>query len=289
VKVAANPLGHYATPDGRIDRTAGPPEEEVLRDVARAGFAAVQARLREYRAPHEEARRWAACGLAPAPAYLELAPAAPDPSPEDLARLDAAVAASRAWGLTDLVIAAPLDEARRRRPAAGRAPDEAALAATAAALAALGARARRGGVRLCLHPHVGTTLEGPAEVEALLDRTEPAHLALCADTGHLAWGGVADVAGFLERHRARVGMLHLKDLSRPVQARARASGWWYERCVAEGIWREPGDGDLELARVVAAWRDTDAWCVVEVDAPARATPFESLRASAAFLRRHGAL
>jgi inosose dehydratase len=276
VRVAANPLGHYATPDGRIDRTAGPPEEEVLRDVARAGFAAVQARLAPDRAPAETARRLAAFGLAPAPAYLELAPTAPDPSPEDLARLDAAVAASRAWGLTDLVIAMPLDDARRRRP-------------TAAALDALGDRARRGGVRLCLHPHVGTSLERPAEVEALLDRTEPAHLALCADTGHLAWGGVADVARFLERHRARVGMLHLKDLSRAVQARARDAGWAYEHCVAEGIWREPGDGDLELARVVAAWRDADVWCVVEVDAPSRATPFESLRASAAFLRRHGAL
>jgi inosose dehydratase len=289
VRVAANPLGHFATPDGAIDRTAGPPEEEALRDVAGAGFAAVQARLAPDRAPAETALRLAAFGLAPAPAYLELAPAAPDPSPEDVARLDAAVAASRAWGLSDLVVAMPLDEARRRRPAAGRAPDEAALAATAATLDALGARARRGGVRLSLHPHVGTPLESPAEVEALLDRTEPAHLALCADTGHLAWGGVADVAGFLERHRARVGMLHLKDLSRAVQGRTRAAGWAYERCVAAGIWREPGDGDLELSRVVAAWRDTDVWCVVEVDAPARATPAESLRVSAAFLRRHGAL
>ena len=68
-----------------------------------------------------------------------------------------------------------------------------------------------------------------------------------------------------------------------------ASGKWsYRRFVREGLWREPGDGDLPLAGVMALFASADIWCVAEVDAPHRATPQESLAASFDFMSRWAA-
>ncbi len=50
----------------------------------------------------------------------------------------------------------------------------------------LAERASRRGIRATLHPHVGTIVESPSDVQRVLDGSS---IALCLDTGHLLIGG----------------------------------------------------------------------------------------------------
>ena len=57
------------------------------------------------------------------------------------------------------------------------------------------------------HPELGTSVESPEEIEALLDATE---IGICLDTGHyLAAGG--DPVAAATRWAGRINQVHVKD------------------------------------------------------------------------------
>ena len=62
------------------------------------------------------------------------------------------------------------------------------------------------GVNATLHPHVGTAIEGPDDVDALLERSD---VPLCLDTGHLLAGGV-DPKVLVARAARRIAHVHLE-------------------------------------------------------------------------------
>ena len=68
------------------------------------------------------------------------------------------------------------------------------------------------GLRLAVHPHRGTVIERPEEVDRLLDRTD---VGLCLDTGHVAVGG-GDPLELARRAAARD--------PRPPEGRGRRAG-----------------------------------------------------------------
>ena len=71
-------------------------------------------------------------------------------------------------------------------------PDVAGRAAAAPALRERAPRGRtlpRARIRDSFHPHVGTYIETPREVAALLEAMDTSLLGLCFDTGHWAFGG----------------------------------------------------------------------------------------------------
>lgn len=281
MRFAVNPLQFHAGADGMLDFASGPPRPEILRACARAGFGAVQ----EDRFDELDATRrdLAAANLRAAPPYFSAAMVDPERHDAIAERFRRAVGYARALGLDRIVIAD--DMTRERFFSAGRhadAPaDETDADAVAAVVSRLDAIGRAEGVHPAFHPHVGTHIESPAEIAALLARSP---VALCPDTGHLAWAGVADVRDWMRRHRDRIAMLHLKDVDRATARRGVAAEWSFRRFVREGLWREPGTGDLDLAGVLDDFADTDLWCVVEVDAPHRRTAEESLAVGGAFIR-----
>lgn len=286
MRVAVNPLQWFATADGGLDMDLSPPAlERVLTEVRAAGFDAVHAQPPPDVGPEEYARLLAGHGLTPAPGYLS-APLTDRAALEDAVRAaDAAAAVHAALGLTEIFVAADMAAERLRRPALPNRPlDEEALGNAVALLGAVGRATAAHGVRACLHNHVGSPIEARAEVEWILDRTDPAELGFGPDTGHLAWAG-ADPVAVLAAYRNRVAALHLKDVRHAAVEEARRRDLDYTHAVLLGVWAEPGHGDLDLSEALAVLAPFDGWVVVEVDRPLAATPRESARISADWLGR----
>ncbi len=125
----------------------------------------------------------------------------------------------------------------------------------------------RAGHRFAFHPHAGTYVETPAEVDRLVEMTEPATVGLCLDVGHYLVGGGDPVAA-LERYGGRVTHVHLKDVDPAVLERlagGRVAG--FNAAIRERLFTELGAGRLDLLEVLrslAALR-YDGWLMVEQD------------------------
>lgn len=155
------------------------------------------------------------------------------------------------------------------------------------------------GLPTVFHPHCGSYVETPDEIERLLDGTDAAALGLVFDTGHYAYGSgpQADeesarlsAARGLERFWGRVRYVHLKDLSADVAARARAERWDYLTAVRAGLYSELGTGSVDFGAVVDFLRQRgyDDWLTVEQDVlPGMGSPKESAARNREFLRGLG--
>jgi inosose dehydratase len=124
------------------------------------------------------------------------------------------------------------------------------------------------GVTVAYHPHVACTIEGEAEIDLLLDRTE--QVTLCLDASHIALVG-EDPLVHLRKYRDRTGYIHLKD--------------W-----ARGKFVEMGRGTIGID-FAAIFRELEAqsydgWIVVE-QSVSEVSPFESARLNAEFIRGLG--
>ena len=144
---------------------------------------------------------------------------------------------------------------------------DAAWAALADILHTIADEAATLGHPTVFHPHAGTYVETPAEIERLLAATDPDRVGVCLDTGHHIVGG-ADPLGDMRRLAERVRHVHLKDVDEAVLTALRAGR--YERldeAVRDGLFTELGAGMLDLDGVLAilAARDYDGWLMVEQD------------------------
>jgi inosose dehydratase len=123
--------------------------------------------------------------------------------------------------------------------------------------------AEAAGITTSFHPHIGTYIESPWEVERLLASTD---IKLTLDTGHF-WLAGADPTEYLARFGERVNHVHLKDVRRSVLRQAKAQGrtdfdtWWGD--VATPL----GDGDIDLAAFIQELHrgGYDGWITIEQD------------------------
>ena len=145
------------------------------------------------------------------------------------------------------------------------------------------------GVTTVLHPHVGTMVEGPEEVDRVLD---DGGVPLCLDTGHLLVGGT-DPVELARRAPERVAHVHLKDVDAAAAERVRAGRTGYTQAVRDGMYRPLGGGDIDIAAIVAALGAAGyrGWYVMEQDTvldaepePGRG-PSADVTASLEYLRR----
>ena len=83
----------------------------------------------------------------------------------------------------------------------------------------LAEEASRRGIRATLHPHVGTIVESPSDVQRVLDGSS---IALCLDTGHLLIGGT-DPGELAVAAADRIAHAHLKDVDGSLADRVRAA------------------------------------------------------------------
>lgn len=123
------------------------------------------------------------------------------------------------------------------------------------------------GVTLAYHHHMGTVVESPEEIDALMAATGPAtHLLF--DAGHCAFGG-GDPLAVLTRHAGRVAHFHAKNIRRPVTARVRAEGLSFLQGVMAGAFTVPGDPEgaidfVPLLRILAE-AGYQGWLVIEAE------------------------
>ena len=145
------------------------------------------------------------------------------------------------------------------------------------------------GLRTVFHPHCGGYVETPAEIDALMARTDPALVGLCFDTGHTLYGGGDPVAVY-ERHASRVWHVHFKDCDLDVARRAREQGLGYLAAVRAQLFSQLGTGGVDFPAMVAALKrhSYNGWIVVEQDVfPGYGSPAESAARNRQYLRALG--
>ncbi|QYK42161.1 MAG: myo-inosose-2 dehydratase [Paracoccaceae bacterium] len=123
------------------------------------------------------------------------------------------------------------------------------------------------GITLVYHHHMGTIIEAPEDIDALMAATGP-HTHLLFDAGHCAFGG-GDPAAVLARHVGRVRHFHAKNIRPDVVARARAEGLSFLQAVVAGAFTVPGDQegaiDFEPLLRILAGAGYDGWIVIEAE------------------------
>jgi inosose dehydratase len=286
---ALNPLQWLATDDGWLDFQKRLPLETLLREVSRLGFTALHAEVPAGTSAAEYADALAAAGIAPAPGYLNAPLDNADERGAIVARAASLAKTHRELGLTEMFVAASMgpEAPRVAKPAVGAYADEARLTEIARTLELVGRETSKHGVTACLHQHVGTWIETEDEYEWLLDRLDPAQIALGPDSGHLSWAGI-DPCQLVRRHGDRVRAVHLKDIRLDVARSTRGTDATYKQVVAQGLWAEPGLGDLDLDDFLASLPEGFAgWIVVEVDKPSLPTPEESVATCARWVASIG--
>ncbi|MCC3772165.1 sugar phosphate isomerase/epimerase [Streptomyces sp. UNOC14_S4] len=148
----------------------------------------------------------------------------------------------------------------------------------------------RFGLRVVVHPHADTHIDGEANVARFLDATDPELVNLCLDTGHYAYCG-GDSVRLIETYGERIGYLHLKQVDPAVLADVVAKGIAFGPAVRQGVMCEPPRGvpALEPVLAAAAKLDADLFAIVEQDMypcpPDRPLPIA--RRTRAFLRGCG--
>ncbi|GAB2873731.1 sugar phosphate isomerase/epimerase family protein [Streptomyces mayteni] len=291
-RVALNPIHWMATDDGWLDPSLAPERAKLLALVKQAGFGSVMAEVpadwsvARYRDVLEQV------GLAPAPGYFVCRSTGLDGTEAEVLADAARVARLHAeLGLSDVGLGMGMKKGSPRvlHPAQGYEGDAGRLTALTGLIRRISEVMRAEGVRPALHPHVGTWIETEAESRTVLDALGPDELGFLPDTGHLAWAGI-DVRGIIADHAERVPFVHVKDCLLSVAERGRSEDWDYQRTVCEGLWAEPGRGELPLTDILAALPNAfDGWLMVEVDRPAVADPFECAIVSAEWMNaRYGA-
>jgi inosose dehydratase len=271
------------------------PMEQMLREIAEAGYAGSPAGYREGESPQAVLGQYAAFGLKPAPGYLGASYHDPAEHAAIRERAKAQADWSAALGVTELFVAESCFDARfavAGHETANRAdqlpPD--GYEAMADSLNEVGRICRERGVTACFHNHAGSYVETRDEFDRLLALTDPALLAIGLDTGHLAYGG-GDVVDFTRTYAPRIKALHLKDVFPRVLAEAREKKWGYHEAQANGLWAELGEGSVDFRPFFEALRGAGfgGWAIVEIDQTTKASPRDSIVACRDYLRKIGAM
>jgi inosose dehydratase len=140
----------------------------------------------------------------------------------------------------------------------------------------LGKKAAEKGMKLTYHHHMGTGVQSAAEIDRLMENTDPALLGLLYDTGHLVFAG-EDHLAVLDKWIKRIGHVHLKDMRPAIRKKAVREKWSFLQAVKAGVFTVPGDGSIDFVPIFQALKKANysGWWVVEAEQdPARADPLE---------------
>ena len=137
------------------------------------------------------------------------------------------------------------------------------------------------GIDLTFHHHMGTVVEDAAEVERMMENTDPEWVSLLYDTGHFAYCGERPLE-MVKKHIGRIKHVHLKDIRPAVVEQVKSESLSFLDGVRAGAFTIPGDGCIDFDPIfsVLAENNYEGYMVVEAEQdPAIANPFEyALRA-----------
>ncbi len=125
-------------------------------------------------------------------------------------------------------------------------------------LTELGKRTSDIGIPLGYHNHLNTLSQRPANLDLILENSDPKYVGLELDTAHLVAGG-GDPAKAIEKYHDRLLFLHLKDV-RDIPADTPKARYPFE-------FVELGRGRVDLPSVFAALEKVKfrGWAIVELD------------------------
>lgn len=128
------------------------------------------------------------------------------------------------------------------------------------------------GVRVGVHPHVGSIVESREEIARVMDATDPRYFWLAPDTGHLVAGG-SDPVEVFKTYRSRIAHAHLKDYALPQAGAAR------------GSFVPLGKGSVNFPALLEIIGSSpfDGWLDVELDGGRGVDPLDAARAAREYL------
>jgi inosose dehydratase len=270
--------------------------ETVLDDIARTGYDGTQLGLGF---PEGDGLRGvlAARELRLAEVYASIPATVDGPTDAAIADVRERLRLLVAGGGEVLCVA--FDGSPDRDATAGRAADaatprlsESGWSRTIKLLETIAGETRAAGNRIAFHPHAGTYVETPEEVERLAASLGPDVLPFCLDVGHYLVGGGDPVAA-LRRFGERVTHVHLKDVDPEVLAEMRrGTVAGFAAGLRQRLFTELGAGVLDLDGILAvlAERRYDGWLMIEQDSswpPPAESAAIGRRVLAAALRRTG--
>jgi len=147
-------------------------------------------------------------------------------------------------------------------------------------LTELGKRTADIGIPLGYHNHLNTLSQRPANLDLILENSDPKYVGIELDTAHLVAGG-GDPAKAIEKYHDRLLFLHLKDVH-DIPAASPKAKYPFE-------FLELGRGRVDFPSVFAALEKVKfhGWAVVELDrVPDKSrTPKESAIISKTYLEQ----
>lgn len=274
------------------------PEEEILADIARAGYDGAPPKLKPDVSADVVVKRYKEHGLRPAPPYFGASFWKREEEQTILGKARDIATFTRNIGCTELYVAAggggvqaPSGASRREVAGHVSADDtmsEAEFDQFARVLSEFSRITLEEGVRSCFHNHVGTVIETADELARLFARVDLDAVFLGLDTGHLAWAG-DDVVAVCRQYADRIRTLHLKDIDEHVRRQGVEAKWDYDTFVHHGIFAELGEGSVDFPGILSILNDMDfeGWLIVETDVTQKPTALESATISREYLRSIG--
>ncbi len=123
------------------------------------------------------------------------------------------------------------------------------------------------GVHQQFHSHADSHIGTYAEVERLLNETDPEFTNLCLDTGHFSYY-LGDSLKLMKAYPERIGYLHLKQVHPDILANALKNDLPFSEAVALGVMTEPVfEGVPEFAPIIeqASRINPEMFAIVEQD------------------------
>lgn len=140
----------------------------------------------------------------------------------------------------------------------------------------LGKVAKDMGIALTFHHHMGTVVQTAAEIDRMMENTDPELFSLLFDSGHLAYCA-EDYMAVLKKYAKRIKHVHLKDIRPEVIAKVKEEKLSFLQGVRLGTFTVPGDGAIDFAPIFDVLAETgyEGYVLVEAEQdPAIANPFE---------------
>jgi inosose dehydratase len=236
------------------------PPERVLSEMRSLGLRATELGPDGFLPRGSERALLEAHGLSLVAGFVPVVLHDPSCLERELAKVDAAAGRISALGGSVLVLAASTGGTGYEE--AGRL-DASGWTALGRGILRAAASAGERGIRLAVHPHHGTVVERPEDVERLLGVPG---VGLCLDTGHVMLGG-GDPVALARSAGSRVIHVHLKDVDAALAGRVAAGDLGYHAAVRDGLYRPLGDGDVDVRAVLRAVEESagTVWYVLEHD------------------------